>query len=76
MNIEQALKNAKEFIDFNLGQNRISNFNLNEPIIYVASKKILEDDPDLKIFKSKLNKIGYQISSTEQSNKFTINKIL
>lgn len=76
MNKEQALKNAKEFIEFNLAQNRISNFNLNEPIIYIASKKILEDDPNLKIFKSELNKIGYQILPTEQLNKFTIKKIL
>lgn len=73
MNKDKALKFAKEYIKEAF--NPTFNFDLNKDLNVVFNQEILEDDPNLEILKSELNKVGFNISKTENSKTWTISKI-
>ncbi len=73
MNKDNALKFAKEFIEEVILTK--SNINLNKPFDAVINKKYLENDPNLEVLKSELNKYGFDISKTPNSNSWTISKL-
>jgi len=64
MNNSKALENAKEFIEVNIIKN-LANHNLNKPLDAIFSDKVLNEDPNLEILKSELNKIGFTINQNE-----------
>ena len=76
MNKSIALENAQEFIETEIKQN-LANFNLNEPLNIFFSDEILQADPNLKVLKTELNKIGFtiEIESEDKEHWWTITKI-
>lgn len=64
---------AKEFINDFL--DNPANLNLNKDVEINFGKEVLEDDPNLKILKEELNKIGFDIFQQENKNFWTIKKI-
>ena len=71
MNNSKALENAKEFIEYNITKN-LANHNLNKPIDVIFSNEVLNTDPNLKILKFELNKIGYSITQNEDNSKWWV----
>lgn len=73
MNKKIALKNAKEFINDML-VDFPKQTNTSETIAFI-SDKILNDDPNLEVLKSELNKINLDITKDNRPNWFIITKI-
>lgn len=73
MNKEQALKNAKEFIEDLLTS--IQHQTPTSETISFISDKVLDDDPNLEVLQSELNKIGFEIKQDNKPNWFIITKI-
>jgi len=74
MNKQKALENAKEFIDDIIISNH-ANHDLNKEIETYFDNNILKDDPNLEVLKQELNKIKFDITKTDKSNFWKINKI-
>ena len=73
MNKDKALKFAKDYIEeLNFKENPIDK---NKPFETICNQRLLEDDPNLEILKSELNKAGFNISKTPNSNSWTISKL-
>lgn len=73
MNKEQALKNAKDFIKDMLAS--LENLTPTSETTAFISNNVLNDDPNLEVLKSELNKIGYEIKQDNKPNWFIITKI-
>ena len=73
MNKNEALNFANNFIDDII--NTKTTINLNKPFEAFYKDEILENDPNLEILKSELNKIGYDILKTDDIHYWTISKI-
>lgn len=74
MNKENALEIANDFIYENITNNN-GQLDLNKPFETILSKGILEDDPGLKILKTELKKVGYQISQGDNEFHYIVSKI-
>ena len=74
MNKDNALEIAKDFIEETINKNS-SQLDLSKPFDFYTSDQILEDDPNLEIFKSELNQFGFSVKSTDKPNWWIISKI-
>lgn len=74
MNKQKALELSKEFITTTIFENK-ANLNLNKPFNAFFNDEILQNDTNLEILKSELNKLGYNISKTDNIHYWTISKL-